>query len=204
LTVLFVAPDFSISVTPVSLSVDTGGSQNVRVTVSGSSSFSSSVSVAVSGLPKGVTASPATFSLTPGQQKQVALSAAPSAPAGKAMVTFGGKSGKLSHNAQAALTVVAVVSGAHAPMRTRYLRTNAFYDANSLLYSPPHFITYDAAHKQFFVSNPYMNEIDVFSATQETHIATIQVPMPWGIDISPYNGILYAGTFIGDIYQIDT
>jgi len=62
---------------------------------------------------------------------------------------------------------------------------------------------YDAAHRQFFVSNPFMNEIDVFDATQEIETAQISVPLAWGIDISPYNANLYAATLLGDIYQID-
>ena len=204
LSVVVLPPNFSISATPSSLSVDTGGSQNVTVSVTGSGGFASNVSIAVSGLPAGVTASPATFSLTPGGQQQVALSVAASATAGAATISFQGTSGSLSQSAQVALSVVAAVTGAHPPIRTQYLRTNSFYDPNSLQYSPPHFSVYDPVHKQFFVSNPYMNEIDVFSATQENEIATIPVPLAWGIDVSPYNGSLYAGTLIGDLYQIDT
>lgn len=96
------------------------------------------------------------------------------------------------------------VTAAHAPLRTRYLRTNSFYDPNSLQFAPPHFSVYDAAHQQFFVSNPYMNEIDVFSAASETQTAAISVPMAWGIDISPVDGSLWAGTFLGDLYNINT
>ena len=116
--------------------------------------------------------------------------------------TAGGTSSgaQFTINAPSAPTVTA----AHAPLRTRYLRTNSFYDANSLEYAPPHFSVYDAAHQQFFVSNPYMNEIDVFSAANETQTATISVPMAWGIDISPADGSLWAGTFLGDLYNINT
>ncbi|MGO8934658.1 MAG: IPT/TIG domain-containing protein [Terracidiphilus sp.] len=103
-------------------------------------------------------------------------------------------------NAPSAPTVTA----AHAPLRTRYLRTNSFYDPNSLQTAPPHFSVYDAARQQFFVSNPYMNEIDVFSAASETQTAAISVPMAWGIDISPVDGSLWAGTFLGDLYHINT
>jgi hypothetical protein len=110
----------------------------------------------------------------------------------------------LNHSAQASLSVVAPVTGAHPPIRTRYLRTNSFYDPNSLQFAPPHFSAYDAAHKQFFVSNPFLNEIDVFDAVQEIETTQIPVPLAWGIDVSPFNGSLYAGTLIGDIYQIDT
>ena len=163
-----------------------------------------SVSMSASVSQAGVTASPSTFSLTPGNQQVVTLSAATTAAAGAASITFTGTSGSLSHSAQTSLSVISAVTEAHSPIRAHYLRTNSFYNPNSLEYSPPHFTAYDAAHQQFFVSNPYMNEIDVFSATHETQIAAIPVPMPWGIDVSPYNGSLYAGTFLGDIYQIDT
>jgi hypothetical protein len=160
--------------------------------------------MSVSGLPTGVTANPATFSLTPGKEQQLTLTAAASAQPAMASVTFQGTSGNLSHSAQTSLAIVVSVSGAHPPIRTRYLRTNSFYDPNSLQYAPPHFTVYDAAHKQFFVSNTFMNEVDVFDATQETEIARIPVPLAWALDISPHNGTLFAGTMIGDIYQIDT
>ena len=68
----------------------------------------------------------------------------------------------------------------------------------------PPFTIYDKAHKQFFVSNPDMNEIDVFDATHETETAQISVPTAWGLDITPDNSTLYAGTLLGDVYQIDT
>ena len=198
------ADNFSIVASPASLTLGTGGSQTVTVSVAEVNTYTASVNLSVSGLPTGITASPATFTLSPGNQKVVTLNAAATAATGAATITFQGTSGSLSHSASTTLSIVAPADGAHAPTRVQYLRTNSSYDPNSFQYSPPHFTTYDAVHKQFFVSNPYMNEIDVFSATQETQIATIPVPMPWGIDVSPYNGSLYAGTFLGDVYQIDT
>jgi hypothetical protein len=96
------------------------------------------------------------------------------------------------------------VTTAHASLRTRYLRNNSFYDPDSLQYAPPHFTVYDAVHRQFFMSNPYLNEIDVFDAVQETEKASISVPEAWGLDISPIDGSLWAGTLLGDLYNIDT
>lgn len=177
-----------------------------RLTVSASevNTFTASINVSVSGLPAGVTANPATFSLTPGNQQLVTFNATATASAGTASITFQGTSGSLSHSARTSLSVVGQVTGAHPPIRTRYLRTSSFYDSNSLGYNPPHFTVYDAAHKQFFVSNPFLNEIDVFDAAQEIETAQIPIPVAWGLDVSPYNGSLYAGTLIGDVYQIDT
>jgi WD40 repeat protein len=72
-----------------------------------------------------------------------------------------------------------------------------------LQYAPPHFTVYDAADKRFFVSNPYLNRIDAFDATQEIAIAEIVVPGAWGLDISPDDTKIFAGTLVGDVYQID-
>jgi hypothetical protein len=195
--------DFSISAAPATLALSAGDSQTVTVSATGINNFTASISVTVSGLPSGVTAEPATFSILPGGQQEVTVSVAPATQPLSATIEFQGTSGSLSHSAQASLSVIASVTGAHPPIRTRYLRTNSFYDPNSLQYAPPHFTVYDAAHKQFFVSNPFLNEIDVFDATQEIETAQIPVPLAWGLDLSPYNGSLYAGTLIGDIYQID-
>src|SRR3984957_1662043 len=196
--------DFSISASPTTLALGAGGSQIVTVSATGINDFTASINVSVSGLPSGVTANPATFSIVPGGQQQVTVAVAPSTQPLTATLAFQGTSGSLTHSVQASLSVVAAVTGAHPPIRTRYLRTNSFYDPNSLQYAPPHFSVYDAAHKQFFVSNPFLNEIDVFDKTQEIETAQIPVPFAWGLDVSPYNGSLYAGTLIGDIYQIDT
>jgi IPT/TIG domain len=196
--------DFSISASPTTLALGAGDSQTVTVSATGINNFTASISVSVSGLPSEVTADPATFSILPGGQQQVTVTVAPSTQPLTATITFQGTSGSLGHSAKASLSVVAPVTGAHPPIRTRYLRTNSFYDPNSLQFAPPHFTVYDATHKQFFVSNPFLNEIDVFDAIQEIKTAQIPVPLAWGLDVSPYNGSLYAGTLIGDIYRIDT
>jgi hypothetical protein len=204
LSITALPADFSITVTPATLSIDTGGSQNVTVSVAPVNGFTSSVGVTLSGLPSGVTASPSTFSLASGGQQLVALAASGSAAVGKATVTFAGTSGSLSQSAQTSVNVVAAVSGAHAPIRTRFLRTNSFFDVDSWQYVIPPLTVYDRVHRQFFVSKPFLNQIDVFDAVQQIKIAQIAVPQPFGLDISPYNGNLYAGTAQGDVFQIDT
>jgi hypothetical protein len=193
--------DFSISTSPTSLTLGVGGSQTITVSAAEINTFTGSINVSVSGLPTGVTVDPAPFSLTPGNQQQLTITASQSAQPVTATLTIQGTSGNLRHSAQTSLAIVAPVTGAHPPIRTRYLRTNSFYFLQG---PPPHFTAYDATHKQFFVSNPFLNEIDVFDATNETETSQIPVPFAWGLDVSPYNGSLYAGTLIGDVYQIDT
>jgi hypothetical protein len=67
--------------------------------------FASPVAIGIAGLPAGVTASPASPTLTPGTAQNVTLAASTTAATGAATVTFTGSAGALSHTATLALTV---------------------------------------------------------------------------------------------------
>ena len=67
--------------------------------------FASPVAIGIAGLPAGVTASPASPTLTPGTAQSVTLAASTTAATGAATVTFTGSAGALSHTATLALTV---------------------------------------------------------------------------------------------------
>ncbi|WP_263376914.1 outer membrane protein assembly factor BamB family protein [Granulicella aggregans] len=103
-----VIPDFSLTVTPTALTVTTGTSgAAIVIRATGTTTFSGSVALAMDGLPSGVTASPASISLTPGSDQTVTLQASAQAPTGTANVTLTGTSGTLKHTAMVALTVAA-------------------------------------------------------------------------------------------------
>jgi hypothetical protein len=107
------APAFTLSVSPGSVSVNAGGSGTATVTVRSQNGFSSGVSIAVTGLPTGVTIAPTSpISVTPaaGQSSQLAvtLNAAANATVGAATVTFTGTSGSLTRTGTVALAVAAV------------------------------------------------------------------------------------------------
>jgi hypothetical protein len=105
------SPGFSFAITPQSLSLTPGGSGlPVQVAATALNGFTGSVSVAVSGLPANVTATPASLSLIPGTPQSVTLTAANSAQLGSASVVFTGTSGPLTHTATLALTVAAASS----------------------------------------------------------------------------------------------
>ena len=99
------SPDFSISATPSSSSVQQGAtSAPVTVTVTGQSGFTGSVSVSIQGLPQNVSSSPASpFSVSAGANQGVTFSASASATAGNVPITFSATSGALAHIASATL-----------------------------------------------------------------------------------------------------
>jgi hypothetical protein len=99
--------DFTMSVQPGSVTVTQGGSSTpAMIAVSPLHNFVGSVSVSISGLPSGVTTSPASpFSISAGASQPVTFSAANSATLGPVNLTFAGTSGTLSHTAGATMSV---------------------------------------------------------------------------------------------------
>ncbi|MFC5863825.1 beta strand repeat-containing protein [Acidicapsa dinghuensis] len=102
------APDFSLSASPTSLKLTAGqsGSQ-ISVLANALNAFTGSVNVSISGLPSGVTASPSSLTLIPGTAQSITFTAASTATAGTATITFTGTSGALTHSTTVSLTVAA-------------------------------------------------------------------------------------------------
>lgn len=102
-------PSFSLSDSPNSLSIAQGTSGTSTITVASSDGFDSPVSLNVSGLPSGVTASLSSNSVTPSADGSAAsaltLTASSSAAAGTAVVTITGRSGSLTTSTTVSLTV---------------------------------------------------------------------------------------------------
>jgi subtilase family serine protease len=97
------APNFTLSASPTSLSIVQVSSSTSKITVTPTNGFSGSVTLAASGLPKGVTAvfgpDPATSSST------LTLTVSATAAPGTSTVTITGTSGSLSHTTSIQHTV---------------------------------------------------------------------------------------------------
>jgi outer membrane protein assembly factor BamB len=108
-------PDFSVSVSSPALSLAAGGSsQTETLSATALNGFTGTIQVAVSGLPAGVVASPASFGLVPGTPKQVNLAAAAGTAGGAATLQFVATSGTISHSLPVQLSV-----NASAPSASR-------------------------------------------------------------------------------------
>ena len=100
--------DFSLSATPAAGALTAGvDSPQVSATTTGINGFNASVAVALSGLPAGITAKPASFILNPGAPQTITLTAAPTVPASSNTITLIGTSGSISHTTSFTLKVTA-------------------------------------------------------------------------------------------------
>jgi hypothetical protein len=101
-------PDFSLGVSPATASVMGGAAgQSISVTASGMNGFAAAVTVSPGGLPAGVTAKPATLTLTPGVAQNITFAADATVATGATTVTLTGTSGTLSHSTTVALATTA-------------------------------------------------------------------------------------------------
>ncbi len=96
--------DFSISASPTSLTVAAGSSGSATISTAVVSGSAGTVSLAVSGLPTGVTANLAS-SVTAGGSATLTLTASSSAAAASATVKVTGTEGSATHSVNIALTV---------------------------------------------------------------------------------------------------
>jgi hypothetical protein len=101
-------PDFSVAATPSELSLQAGGAaRQIQLTLNGINGFTSPVTVALNGVPAGITAIPSSLSLNPGASEQIMFNAANTAKVGASTITVTGTSGTLTHSVTIALTVTA-------------------------------------------------------------------------------------------------
>jgi hypothetical protein len=102
---LVVSGDFSVSVTPASLTVTRGADAVYSVTVTGGSGFTGSVALSVSGLPRRTSASFSPTSTSGSGASTLTVNTNRKSPTGTFTLTVTATSGGLSHKQQVTLTL---------------------------------------------------------------------------------------------------
>jgi thermitase len=105
-TLVVSAPqDFTLGVSPSSRSIRRGNNTSYTVSIGGVAGFSGPVSLVVSGLPPGASASFNRNPVSPGGTSRLSISTSRSTPRTTYTLTITGTSGSLAHSASVTLTV---------------------------------------------------------------------------------------------------
>jgi uncharacterized membrane protein len=104
-TLVVTAPDFAVTATPASVSVPRGQAAGYTVSVTGSGGFLANVSLAVSGLPVGSTATFSVQKLPPGRSTTLRITTSGSTPRATYSLTVSGTANGTTHTARVSLTV---------------------------------------------------------------------------------------------------
>jgi hypothetical protein len=100
------AKDFSIAVSPGTITADAESNSTFSVSIAGQNGFADPVAITLSGLPGGVTTSPASpFSIPVGSSQKLLLSIPAAISAGSFTVTVSGTAAGFTHAGNLALTV---------------------------------------------------------------------------------------------------
>ena len=198
-------PDFSLGLSSSSISVQQGAvSSAVTVSVTPLNGFTGNVQITLGALPAGVTSNPASpFNLAAGSSVAIVFGVAANAATGNFTVTAQGVSGALSHSQNLALTIQ---SGVVATLpRTTYVRTNATFVTDFPFGEPHHrHLVYDATHKQVFLANRAMNQVEVFSSASQTRLAQIAASAATSADLSADGATVWIGTALDEVIAIDS
>ena len=120
-----VQPDFSLSASPSSQTVVQGGGTSFTATVTAGTGFSGTVSLIVSGLPAGATASFSPASISTSGSSTLSVSTSSSTAPGSYPLTITATSGTLSHTASVTLVVSADFSVAVTPSSATVSRSSS-------------------------------------------------------------------------------
>lgn len=187
------SPDFSIGLNPASIAIVPGGRAQSTVSLTALNGFSSSVSVQISGLPTGVTASSSAFTLTAGSPQTVTFSAASGDEATTAAVTFTGTSGSLTHTINLNLQVSARPFPGDLFMRL----------PGAEIGRPTLAGAYDEVLKEVFYSDVNANSVEVYSTVDGHKVGEVSIPSPAGLEFSADFSKLYVGTITPSVYVVD-
>lgn len=193
-------PDFTLTATPASLTLASGGQATFTVAIAAVSGFTGNVGLVFTGAPAGVTVTPATISVSGAGSVPVVVAAASNAASGTVTVTATGTSGALTHSSTVALTVQG--PAAAGPARLHYVRTDSQLSGD-LSFFPQQHLFYSASTRRFFFADASLNRIHVFDARTQTKIAELIVPGAFQVDESPDGSTLWVGTQVGDLYTVD-
>lgn len=190
-------PSFSIAAAPAQVTLLPNSTAQINLTLTTSNGFTGTVNVALSGLPSGVTAAPASPFTLPSSGLAVTLAADPSVASGKYNLTFNATGGGLTSNAPVSL-MVTTASTTGLSNRTDFIGTS----------DTPSSIAYDPAHNAIYAYLPHIGQLKVIDAATHRLLDSILLPMgsvvASGLSLTPDGKRLLVGGATQQVAWIDT
>ena len=182
---------FTLGLDPTSVGMAQGSGQPLNVTIRPQNGFTGSVMVTASGLASGVTVSPSSLVVSSGATGTLQFNASSNAATGTSQVTIQGVTGTLNSQIIVPVTVDSVAK----PISRPFVTTGG----------SPERAFYDETRNLLFVTNPSLNEVEVFSGTGTNFSiqSRVHIPQPFGIDQMADGNTLVVGTLTQAIYTLD-
>jgi DNA-binding beta-propeller fold protein YncE len=186
------AGDFSVSLSPNSLTASPGSSPATEtVTLTYTGGFNASVTITAAP-PAGVTCvNSCTDTLFGSTVANFNFVVGNGVPLGTQSLGITASGGGISHSTT--LSLLVQPPPAIVPNRSQWVRTD----------DSPSDIVFDHARKLVYTANRLMNRVEVISPANATILKTIPVPKAIGLDITPDGNSLYVATEVQQLYKID-
>ena len=183
------AADFTLSFSPSTVTVRTGSSIGIQIIVVWNGATSAPITVSLTGLPQGVSESPAGSITIPAGSTSatLGLTASASATLGSATITATATAQTtttIQHQYKVTLTVAAPAMPLPTPARTSYILTG----------ETPESIVYDRAHKVLYACVPSLNQVLIIDPMTHQTLKTLPVPAAGQSDLSPDGSQIVVGS----------
>lgn len=197
------APTLGLEEQPSSLSVPAGSSNTFEVSVLGLGNGPVAATVNVGSTPAGVTVSPTTLTVQPGQLNNLNFFVTASNSAASGSIQLTENYGPYTAQGSLAIKIVAAQNDASVPLTLSDQVVHGDGLTPYTSFPSPNYLIYHSATNRFFSTDAYLNRLNVVDATTRTLTATLDIPGAFGIDQAPDGSVIYVGTMLGDLYEVD-
>lgn len=183
------AADFTLSFSPSPATIQAGSSIDLQINASWNGATSAPIAVSFTGLPQGVSASPAGSLSIPAGSTSAALglTAAAAATLGPVTITATATAQTtttLQHQYQIPLTVAAPAVPVPTPGRASYILTG----------ETPESIVYDRTHRLLYACVPSLNQVLIIDPATRATLKALPVPAAGQSDLSPDGSQIVVGS----------
>jgi hypothetical protein len=197
------APTISLGEQPNPISVPAGSTNTFEVGLDGLGNGPQAATIEVGAIPAGVTVSPSEIIVQPGQLNNLNFYVAASSSADSGAValtaTYGPYTSKLSLN----INITSAQNDTSVPLTTADQLVPADGLTPYTSFPAPNYLIYHAATNRFFSTDAYLNRLSVVDAATRALKTTLDIPGAFGLDQAPDGSVIYVGTILGDLYEVD-